>query len=201
MFVPKHKRTDNLLTSQEALVDKLNGTLYYGPYFETSNGKKYTGTSPFSSDTRELEDLPEDVILPETNITYRNNKNTYDVLRNDAEAFKLKFTAPLPVHFPTEIPAGVSFKRYFAKDIRTEKIVEISLQTYTDLKNRDSKYYYPNFTIAEIVWVVEGPVADTQSGSYIVPGVATQNRNAVQRAERFIPGLSNYITDYLQFVR
>lgn len=202
MFIPKHKRKDNLKVNQEPLVDKISGEFYYGPYFETSNGKKYTGTTPYSGNTRELEELPEDTVLPGTDdTTIRKGKNTYDILRNDPQAFNLKFTLPLPVYFPTNIPAGISFKRYFAKDIRTEKIVEISLQTYTDLKNKDTKYYYPNFVIVEVVWVIEGPATDTQSGSYIVPGVATQNRNAVQRAERIIPGLSNYITDYLQFVR
>jgi len=201
MFLPKHKRKDSQTIVGEPLVDKVSGVIYYGPYFETSTGKKFSGTTPYSDNVRELEDLPEDGILPGSDITIRNSKNAYDILRKDPEAFKLKFTAPLPSHFPVTIPAGVSFKRYFAKDIRTEKIIEISQQTFSELKNRDSKYYYPNFVTVEVVWVVEGPVEDTVSGAYIVPGIATQNKNAVQRANRTVAGLDQYLTDYTQFAR
>jgi len=201
MFVPKHKRIDNLLTAGEPLVDKVSGVPYFGPYFETSNGKKYTGTSPLEGTPRELEDSPEDTILPETNITLRNNKNAYDVLRNDPEAFKLKITGPLPVHFPTNIPAGASFMRYFAKDIRTEKIVEINQNTYKELVSRSAKYYYPNFTTTQLLWVIEGPLQDTNTGSYTVPGIASQNKSATERANKVMSGLSGYITDYTQFAR
>ena len=200
MFLPKHKRRDNLNT-KEPLVDKITGAPYYGSYFEASNGKKYTGKSPYDGENRELENLPEDAILPGTDNTIRGGKNAYDVLRNDAEAFKLKFTAPLPVYFPTSIPAGGSFKRYFAKDIRREKIVEISKDTYTSLKNRDTKYYYPNFVIAEVTWVVEGLLEDTTVGSYIVPSISSQNKNTIQSTNRLMPGLSDFITDYTQFAR
>jgi len=182
-------------------VDKVSGGLYYGPYFETSDGKKYTGTSPYSGDTRELDNLPEDAELPGSDITIRNSKNAYDVLRKDPEAFKLKFTATLPAYFPTVIPAGTSFLRYFAKDIRTEKIVEISQTTYKELASRNTKYYYPNFITTQIVWVVEGPLEDTNTGSYIVPGVATQNKNAVEKADKTMSGLTSYLTDYTQFAR
>ena len=201
MFLPKHKRKDSQTIVGEPLADKVSGVLYYGPYFETSTGKKFSGVTPYSGDARELENLPEDAVVPGTDITIRNGKNTYDVLRKDPEAFKLKFTAPLPAHFPTTIPAGVSFKRYFARDIRTEKIVEISQQTFSELKNRDPKYYYPNFISVEVVWVVEGSVEDTVSGAYIIPGIITQNTNAIEKASKTVPGLQEYVTDYTQFAR
>lgn len=201
MFVPKHKRKDNLLATQEALVDKLNDTLYYGPYFETSNGKKYSGESPFSGEARELENFPEDFIVPGTETTYREGKNTYDVLRNDPEAFKLKFTAPLPVYFPTSIPAGTSFKRYFAKDIRSTKIVEISKETYQELKDKSTKYYYPAYITVEVDWVVEGLLEDKKESSYIIPSISSQNRATVEKASIDMSGLLESIVDFAQFAR
>jgi len=199
MFVPKHKRKDNL-TSVGDLVDKSTGQVYSGTYFETSKGKKFSGTSPYSSNVKELENIPQDYETPEGG-TLRAGKNTYDVLRNDKAAFDLKYTATVPVYFPANIGETDSFKRYFARDKKTGKIVEINTGTYKSLKIKEAKYYHPGYDIAEIVWTITGSVGDIQNGSYIIPGVESKNRAAVLKAEELLPGLSSYLTNYTQFAR
>ena len=49
-------------------------------------------------------------------------------------------------------------------------------------------------------WFLAGEIEDTQSGPYKIPGTKTKNTESIKAAERTIPGLSQYLTNPLEFV-
>ena len=200
MFVPKHKRKDGLLTRGD-LVDKLTLVPHFGYYFETSDGRKFTGKNPYDGPTTELVDAPEEVYNELTGTTARASKDLYDTLTQDKESYRLKITQALENYYPTKIPNTPSFKRYFARDKRSGKIYEINVNVYKALKTQQPTYYHPAYTILELEWALQGSIEDSILGRFVAPGVRTINTNTILAAETKLPGIKIYLVDPLQFVK
>lgn len=86
------------------------------------------------------------------------------------------------------------FNRYFAKDKRSGKIIEVDLKEYKKLSKMNS------FTGTELKWWIEGPVEDTFFNGYLYVGAINRNKKTVEQAEKDMRGLKSFLFDLKEFV-
>jgi hypothetical protein len=113
MYFPKNKIKTGLYTAGNEYVIKSTGGGYTGPYWRTSAGKYFTGTSP--------NNIPIQELVPQTD---PNNTPTQVV--------------PIETIFPTESDYELGeFTRYFTKRRNQSLYQEITKTTYQSiLKSR-----------------------------------------------------------------
>ena len=180
MYLPKSKYTGNKYTAGNQLVYSNNNQPYVGPYFETYLGEYYSGDSP-TSNSRKLEPVVvEGTTSLVSNQTAQPILERYDTIRRNSSEFRLKETLPVPMYYPRP-NTGTSFERYFAIDKNTQRVVEVSKDTYLSMKSKEPKYYYPKYDLKTLTWSLTN---------------ASENRiNAA------VAGLDSYLKDPSQFVR
>lgn len=166
-------------TSGGQYVVKSTGEEYKGMYFETSTGKYYSGTKPTENGV-ELEKL---------------TANHWE----DLMPLALAIPGLLRGLFKPKPKKGDSAKgvtkRYFIRNNRTSKIIEVDKPTY-DQANRE----LPNHTFAAVDWIIKGPAEDKVINGYPYEGAVSRNRKTIQALEKQIPGISTFITDYALLV-
>lgn len=181
MYLPKSKYQGGLRAQPASLKILATGESYEGMYFKTYDGRLFTGTAP-SSQAQELTTntfgISENLAIDGESVI--GIPNEYDVLRSNDIEVQLKATLPLPLHYPK--PGNVeSFTRYFAVDKNTQRVVEVSKDTYLSMKSQEPKYYYPKYDLRILEWSLTN---------------ATENR-----INASIEGLDSYLKDPSQFVR
>ena len=190
MYYPKSQIKTNLYTDGKEFSLSSTKEAYMGYYYETSTGQQYTGRTP--------QDGPN--ILIQRSDSYPNplieNQSTPPeeiVLLQSAEYVdpNILSTRALPV-FNLTLPTNQDkqngqFNRYFCKKTNELKYLEISQDTYQQLKNRDSKIAWDLYTPAIVLWVIQGD--QTQ--------VFNSNKATVQALEQNLPwyGFTQYCQD------
>lgn len=202
MYLPKFKYEGNLFTSGGEYTLKATGDEYKGYYFKTYKGEFYTGIAPSLKDTNQ-QLLPIQETEREFGTLQSDEVLLYDEIYNNPHEFSLKSTQEVPSYTPV-ITVGDSingfFIRYFAQNTVTKQIQEIEKTVYTDLESKSVKYFYKNYSVVRLYWFLSGEIEDTQSGPYKLPGVRTKNTESIKTAEKIMPGLSQYLTNPLEFV-
>jgi hypothetical protein len=190
MYYPKSQIKTNLYTDGKEFSLSSTKEAYVGYYYETSTGQQYTGRTP--------QDGPN--ILIQRSDSYPNplieNQSTPPeeiVLLQSAEYVdpNILSTRALPV-FNLTLPTNQDktngqFNRYFCKKTNELKYLEISQDTYQQLKNRDPKIAWDLYTPAIVLWVIQGN--QTQ--------VFNSNKATVQALEQNLPwyGFTQYFQD------
>lgn len=199
MYLPKSKYVGNKFTPGEEWV-KIGSTVpYVGPYFITWTGTAYTGRKPGDGPNELLE--PYRGFSLDAEVT--TVKTKYDQIHNNPQAFALKKTITVPVHYPVPTEQdylNLSFTRYLAREKVTGRVFEISQQTYNSLVNQETTYYYPGYDTVKLNWTLVGPLEDTGSGTYIVPGAASRNAKSRELADKKLPGAAKFLNNLAQFV-
>lgn len=180
MYLPKSKYKTRVTAGNEFQAQNSTVT-YSGMYFETYLGEFFTGETPSNSSvplTRLAEqgDSVGRIQQGPEAVEYTN----YDFVRKDSKELELRSTLPLPLYYPK--PGNVeNFTRYFAIDKTTQRVVEVSKDTYLSMKSQEPKYYYPKYDLKTLQWSLTN--------------VAENRINAS------IEGLDSYLKDPSQFVR
>jgi hypothetical protein len=150
---------------------KPDGSAYTGYFIETYKGNFYQGKE-FNSNSIKLRDI--------------RALNEFSLIESD-------FVNNIVIPTEKDYKKG-SFIRYFLQDKRNKQIIEVNKNNFLNLKKQ-------NFTIAvSIEWVLSQPLEDLNKGPYIYFGAKTQNKESVEKAEKEIKGLSQFIFNYGQFV-
>ena len=90
------------------------------------------------------------------------------------------------------------FDRFFAKDARTGKIIELDKPTFNEFKSQGKLYR----KILRIQWYVTGDPEDQIINGYLYPGTKAKNQDVINQAEKILPGIGEQILkDPGQFVR
>jgi hypothetical protein len=199
MYLPKSKYIGDRYTTGEEWSLAGETTTYTGYYFTTWSGQAFTGRRPGDGANDLLERYTGVPQAPGLQV----EKTTYDIISNDIQAFALKSTLPVPIHYP--VPSrqdylNLSFTRYLARERLTSRVFEINLDTYTALNNNDTRYYYPGYQTVKLDWVLVGPLEDTKNGAYIVPGAASRNAKSRELADKTLPGAAKFLNNLAQFV-
>jgi hypothetical protein len=199
MYLPKTKYIGGKFTNGEEWSLEGETTSYRGYYFEVSNSRSYTGRRPGDGANNLLVPFIGEPQTPSLQV----NKTTYDRIRNNAEAFALKRTLPVPIYYPVPTRQDYQnskFIRYLAKEKLTGKVCEITLDTYIALNNNDTRYYYPGYITTKLFWTIIGPLEDTLVDGVVLFGAASINAKSREIADKEVPGARKFLSNLAQFV-
>ena len=87
------------------------------------------------------------------------------------------------------------FTRYFTRRRRNGKFVEMSKEQW------NVKRANKGVTSGQINWFITGPVEDGEINGIPYLGTATKNNENLQRLETTYPGISNFFSNLIEFVR
>lgn len=88
--------------------------------------------------------------------------------------------------------------RYFAKDGRNGKVIELNKKNYL-IRQLEDKLY---IRTAKIAWYITGEPEDQILNGYLYPGTKSRNQDIINQLEKSIPGVQEQILKNLgQFVK
>lgn len=172
MYLPKSKYTGPLYTPEGVYVYE-DGTPFKGWFIITYRAEAFEGLNPKEAGKK---------LLLKAEYDLRNQLN-------QASENLLHYLEPSQNDYTRGF-----IKRYFIKVKANNSIKEVTRVAYTATNA-------PFLEKLEITWNLTGPVDDTQIGSYIKEGAATKNRRVVELAEEKLQGISQYLTDYGEYVK
>ena len=172
MYIPKIKQKvgGKILG---ILIDPKTNIRYTGEFVKDFQGKYYKGTS-ITSKSETLIFVPDEKVAREAGFYS-------DTISPTEKDYKKGFII-----------------RYFAKDSRNGKIIELNKKNYL-IKVQESKLY---IRTAKISWNITGEVEDQELNGYLFPGVRSKNIDVTKKAEGELPGIEVQILNNPdQFVR
>lgn len=173
MYLPKNKYSAPKHTPGGEF--SLNGIEYVGWYIRTFKNEYYTGKA-FSKDSKLLIKLTEET-------------NVIDANRNDPFTFNSIQVAP-----SSKDRINGKWKRYFLKDSRNGKIIEVDKDKFLLFKKK-------SYVLKGLLeWEIKGPAENLVINGYTYYGASHQNKIKVAELEKTFPGLSSFVKDYSQFV-
>jgi len=172
MYLPKFKQKVGGKVPG-ILKDLVTGRRYTGKFVRDHLGNYYKGTS-ITSKSEKLE------LVQDT--------------QADKEAgFYSEFVSPTPDDYRRGYMV-----RYFAKDGRNGKIIELKKRSYI-LKQQETKLY---IRTAKAAWNISGTPEDQIINGYLYPGVKSKNAEVVRLLEKDLPGIGEQVLkDLGQFVK
>jgi hypothetical protein len=192
----------------------LNENPYKGKYYETFDGKFFTGANPIVGKNERLSRIPiyqGNEYLNNTPLTPKvraalaqsNNNQTFNNQSTGALIVALptpKFKGEPTSYFPTVIEddyyAG-SIMRYFCKRTNSAGYVtEISPDEYFAIQDGTVPYDVSNYLTTKIMWKITGPLNQKRISQYdIRAGIIDTNKRLVEIAEKTFLGIVAYIGD------
>ena len=192
MYIPKFKQTKPLYTPGREYVYKDTNEEYIGTYIKTSKNRYYVANAVGKAGY-ELVAISQGKPL-EKQVTPIH----YDMLHGNKNITDMRSTDRLPDHKP-EV-AVYDVVRFFAKHKAKGYIQEISVQTYEELTGRSSTYHWPSYDTVKLNWTTGPQVGDIRKGSYIIEGAESKNRKAVLAADKIMPGIAQFLSDYRELI-
>jgi hypothetical protein len=180
-YIPEGRYRKPASTSGGEFVELESGEPYKGFYIETYKGKFYAGKTP-EENGPEL--VKEKKIADQIALLGIVGAIVPGLL---AGFFKKKLT-------PFEKKKGVT-KRNFIQDKDNNKIIETDPETF-----EQAKQVLVNNRFAQVDWITKGPAEDKMFGKYPFEGAASKNRKAILAAEKNMPGISLFVTNYSLYV-
>lgn len=173
MYLPKIKQKVGGKIAGK-LMDLKTGRPFNGAFVQDFKGNFFKGTK-VTSESEPLEFVPDD--------------------KGAEESLGVKSYFPNPS--PDDYTKG-TVARYFIKDGRTGKIVEIDRKTYL-IQKQEKKLYKK---LLKVFWYISGDPEDQIINGYKYPGVKAKNQDVINQAEKVLSGIGNQVLrDTSQFVR
>lgn len=222
-YYPKHFIKTNLYTNGGEYVLKGTDRSYTGDYWQTGNGRYFTGATP--------QVLPTYEIIPiNTNLTEAKGidtgypqfvQKTKLALPGDGpetmfegnpynlnmvlEYLAAKKTTPdkypnrfIPSYNPTlptqeDYEVG-EFRRYFCKKVNEIAYIEVSQETYTAVANKSPQITYELYIAFNLPWAISGDKDQVRKTNRNITEYASVRRN--------LPKLGEYLKfDYLKYYK
>lgn len=211
-YYPKSKIKPPKSTSGNEFL--LGGKPYKGRYYETFDGKFFTGENPVYGKNEPLIRIPTYI-----NSEYMNTKPMTQNLREKLASVN-KLTVANPSVIPGEIFKGSPTSyfprptqsdydkgyivRYFTKKINTPGyVIEISPQEYSAIQNGSVPYDVSYWQLQDIFWKLTGPLNQKRISQYDVrAGIIDTNKRLVENANKTFLGITDFIGgEYTKFAR
>lgn len=109
------------------------------------------------------------------------------------ETFGTPFKTELPHIKPSETQKSGKGTRYFAQHRSSSQILEISQKTYLALEAKDEEYDYMVYRLVSVSWDYTLPLYDEEIGKYIIEGSSTRNSRELEKVEKILPGIKDYL--------
>lgn len=149
-----------------------NGEPYEGPYHKLYTGETFSGATPSNDSFRIYEDDSEPHLT--------------EPLYEDKLVTEQAFPAP-------EAYDKGFFIRYFIKDKRVGKIVEVVKSTY------DKKVVEKYLLGTTVKWIITKPIKDIFNQGFLYKGSMSRNKENTLKASYIMKGLVEFITEYDKF--
>ena len=176
MYIPKSKQKKGT-KPQGNLIDPLTGLKFNGKFIQDFLGNFFKGDK-ITSNSKPL------TLVPFSNV-------------DDSKKYGNSFTSSI-ITPPTLAYDRGFFSRFFCKDSRSNKIIEMNKDRYLAEK-KDKKLYR---RVIKIEWYVTGNPEDEIINGYLYPGTKSKNQDVINQAEKLLPGIGEQILkDPSQFVR
>ena len=192
MYIPVSNIISSGFTNGGDFIIKSNGQSYSGYYFTTTDNKFYTGKI-WTESSVELESLSQSL----------SNANIFGGIYSTLNPNSLPKTAFTPDFImPTQQDYNNGyFIRYILKPTISSQLnnfIEVKSDKYNQVvQSNDLQTLYK---FANVIWKLTGPLYDTYKDNIrIASGIIDTNKRSIQEAEKFIPNLSLYFTDLIQF--
>ena len=190
LYYPKSHIVTNLYTAGKEFM-LADGTEYVGFYHRYIDNTVATGAVPHKSNSKKL-------------IRYINQ-----ILQPNSLVYNTLIKKRLPEVFPTQalvIPdlddyENGKFIRYFLRrrNYSTyEDIIEIDKPQWKLWRRQGSGINEKLYQGLELSWKLTGPLHDIPDTFNTKYGVADTNQRLVFLKDREMPGLKNYLTDYIE---
>ena len=166
MYYPKSQITPDLYTNGKEFVYSNSEKEYIGFYFQTSDGKYFTGRNPNDPPVQEIK-IPTDSRLDDaeegTIGSYTEDTLLYlvpDVYAN-AQNMGIDDIPPSPPKQIISLPTEKNYKlgeyqRYFASKNNEIKFTEIDYDQYSKFINQESDVDYLLYTAFSFPWLIAG---------------------------------------------
>jgi hypothetical protein len=171
MWLPAFKYLKGLLALRGQFMLP-SGQPYEGSYHKLYNGKTFTGDIP-NVDAIEIFADDSEPHLPDP---------TYEQMIVSEQVYPA----------PEDYKKGF-FLRYFIKDTRNGKIIEVKKETST--KKLKEKFLIGT----SIKWIIDKPIKDIFNQGYLFKGAITRNKENAKKGSLVIKGLDTFITEYDKF--
>lgn len=90
-----------------------------------------------------------------------------------------------------------SINRYFLQKVNESQIIEISKQIFEDFA---ALKVDPNlYKTAKLKWHITGEIDDLQNGSLLTKGVKTKNKQAVEKTNKDLQGITRRLKNFTEF--
>jgi len=176
-YIPKGRYKKPQSTTGGEFTELISGEPYKGFYIETYKGKYYAGKTPEEGGVELVNEkklIDQQALLGTVGIAIPGLV---------AGFFKKKLT-------PFEKNKGV-IKRNFIQDKDNNKIIETDPDTF-----EQAKQVLVNNRFVQVDWIIKGPAEDTMFGKYPFEGAASKNKKTILAAEKDMPGISLFVTNY-----
>ena len=166
MYYPKSQITPNLYTNGKEFVYSNTEKEYIGFYFQTSDGKYFTGKNPNDPPVQEIK-IPKDSRLDDAEEgaigSYTEDALLYlvpDVYAN-AQNMSVDDIPPAPPKQTITLPTKKNYKlgeyqRYFSSKNNEIKYTEIDYDQYSKFINQEPDIDYLLYTAFSLPWLITG---------------------------------------------
>lgn len=205
MYYPKSQIIIDRYTNGGELFVRSTNLPYQGYYHIVASGIVYSGRTPYDGQPLELvfnakynKEGSQVIDAPPPSPTsifklfdFGVSKVPYDNIRKLKEIDFPPFSLIEP-QFISPIPKYPSFIRYFVKKTNNTTFIEIDKPQYQAFSNNETTYNWPNYTPFFLPWT---------TGDDSRKNIEKINRSIVTLTETRLKlyGLSQYITNYIQF--
>jgi hypothetical protein len=208
-YYPSFAITANLNTQGAEFV--LNGQNYSGSYYETYDGRAFTGPNPEQGPNQELQRIPYYASAPgldNLNLSARRKRQIAETIAvGESTTTNPRIPGQPNSYYPQ--PTEQDYKkgyviRYFTKKENERGFVtEISQDEYNSIVNGTADFDISIYQTTTILWKLTGPLKSTRQSQYnIIPGIIDTNQRLTESANRTFLGIVDFVGgEYSKFAR
>jgi hypothetical protein len=202
-YYPSFKIIENQSTSGGEFT--LNGKPYKGKYYRTYDNRAFTGTSPETGPSQQLNKIIRYQNAPGLNNANLSDKDKTNLAAKSGVSTRIPGKPNSFYPNPTEEDYARGYIiRYFTKK-ENEKgfIIEISKDEYNNITNGTADYDITLYQVTQIFWKITGPLKSFRTSQYnITAGIIDTNQRLVETTNKNFFGLIEFIGgDYAKFAR
>ena len=189
----------------------LSGRPYSGKYYQTYDGRAFTGSSPEVGPSEPLERIQTFLSAPGIENLTLSNRSKRQLANNTGVNPTTQANPRIPgqpnSYYPQ--PTEQDYRkgyiiRYFTKKENERGFVtEIFQDEYNSIVNGTADYDITIYQTTTILWKLTGPLNSKRESQYnVIPGIIETNQRLTESANRTFLGILDFIGgDYSKFAR
>jgi hypothetical protein len=207
-YYPLSRIKTNLITNGKEFF--LDDKPYSGRYYETYDGKQFSGASPLDGKSKLLTRKKDYSLFPA--LSNMISRKLIDTLELNTDASKQLGLASRQQYKPTSyfpVPTSDDYKkgyfiRYFCKKVNENGyIIEVSEAEWNGISNGTVPYDISPYQIEKLFWKITGPLKTVRISQYdIRMGIEDNNKTKTEELNKTFLGIIDFIGgDYAQFAK